>query len=315
MTQERVDAFADVTEDHNYIHVDPERAKDTPFGGTIAHGYLTVSLLAPITQSLLEVSDAKTSINYGMDKLRFPAPLPVGAEFRGAAEVADVADDRRRRAGQAGGHGRGARRAAAGARRRGSAEVLRMTARRPGGGGDRERARPRSRLRGRARAGRRRGGGQRRRRRRRGGDARGDRETAAAGARSCAVGDTAAADALVERAVERVRPARRDGHQRRAAARPRAVEDDRRGLRRGRRHPPARHVHLRPGGGDPDARAGARVGGSSWSARRPASTATSGRRTTRRRRPGSSRSRAPGRWSWRAARSRSTRSCRRRGRG
>jgi len=91
MTQDRVDAFADVTEDHNYIHVDPERAKDTPFGGTIAHGYLTVSLLAPITQSLLEVSDAKTSINYGMDKLRFPAPLPVGAEFRGAAEVADVA--------------------------------------------------------------------------------------------------------------------------------------------------------------------------------------------------------------------------------
>jgi acyl dehydratase len=91
MTQDRVDAFADVTEDHNYIHVDPERAKDSPFGGTIAHGYLTVSLLAPITQSLLEVSDAKTSINYGMDKLRFPGPLPVGAEFRGAAEVADVA--------------------------------------------------------------------------------------------------------------------------------------------------------------------------------------------------------------------------------
>jgi acyl dehydratase len=91
MTQDRVDAFADVTEDHNYIHVDPERAKDSPFGGTIAHGYLTVSLLAPITQSLLEVSDAKTSINYGMDKLRFPGPLPVGAEFRGAAEVTDVA--------------------------------------------------------------------------------------------------------------------------------------------------------------------------------------------------------------------------------
>ena len=91
MTQERVDAFADVTEDHNYIHVDPERAKGSPFGGTIAHGYLTVSLLAPITQSLLEVSDARTSINYGMDKLRFPGPLPVGTEFRGAAEIADVA--------------------------------------------------------------------------------------------------------------------------------------------------------------------------------------------------------------------------------
>jgi acyl dehydratase len=91
MTQARVNEFADVTEDHNYIHVDPERAKESPFGGTIAHGYLTVSLLAPITQQLLEVSDAKTSINYGMDKLRFPGPLPVGAEFRGAAEVTDVA--------------------------------------------------------------------------------------------------------------------------------------------------------------------------------------------------------------------------------
>jgi acyl dehydratase len=90
MTQERVDAFADVTEDHNPIHVDQEHAKASPFGGTIAHGYLTVSLLAPITQSLLEVSDAGTSINYGMDRLRFPAPLPVGAEFRGTAEVADV---------------------------------------------------------------------------------------------------------------------------------------------------------------------------------------------------------------------------------
>ena len=92
MTQDRVDAFADVTEDHNYIHVDPERAKDSPFGGTIAHGYLTVSLLAPITQSLLEVSDAKTSINYGMDKLRFPGPLPVGAEFRGTGEVTEVSE-------------------------------------------------------------------------------------------------------------------------------------------------------------------------------------------------------------------------------
>ena len=92
MTQDRVDAFADVTEDHNYIHVDPERAKESPFGGTIAHGYLTVSLLAPITQSLLEVSDAKTSINYGMDKLRFPAPLPVGARFRGAGEIMEVSE-------------------------------------------------------------------------------------------------------------------------------------------------------------------------------------------------------------------------------
>jgi acyl dehydratase len=90
MTQERVDRFADVTEDHNYIHVDVERAKASPFKGTIAHGYLSVSLLAPISQELLDVSDATTSVNYGMDRLRFPAPLPVGRRFRGAGEVAEV---------------------------------------------------------------------------------------------------------------------------------------------------------------------------------------------------------------------------------
>jgi acyl dehydratase len=90
MTQQRVDEFADVTGDHNYIHVDPERAKDSPFGQTIAHGYLSVALLAPISQQLLEVDDAKTSVNYGMDRLRFPAALPVGKEFRGVGEVAQV---------------------------------------------------------------------------------------------------------------------------------------------------------------------------------------------------------------------------------
>ena len=92
MTQERVNEFADVTEDHNYIHVDPERAKESPFGGTIAHGYLSVAMLAPISQQLLEVDDAKTSVNYGMDRLRFPAPLRVGAQFRGAGEVVEVTD-------------------------------------------------------------------------------------------------------------------------------------------------------------------------------------------------------------------------------
>jgi acyl dehydratase len=92
MSQERVNEFADVTEDHNYIHVDVERAKSSPFGGTIAHGYLSVALLAPISQELLSVTDATTSINYGMDRLRFPAPLPVGAEFRGAGEIAEVSE-------------------------------------------------------------------------------------------------------------------------------------------------------------------------------------------------------------------------------
>ena len=83
MTQERVNQFAEVTGDHNFIHVDPARARETPFGGTIAHGYLTLSLLGPISQQLLVVSDAATSVNYGLNKVRFPAPLPVGAEFRG----------------------------------------------------------------------------------------------------------------------------------------------------------------------------------------------------------------------------------------
>ena len=90
MTQERVNQFAEVTGDHNFIHVDPVRARQTPFGGTIAHGYLTLSLLAPISQELLVVTDAAASINYGLNKLRFPAPLPVGAEFRGHGELLEV---------------------------------------------------------------------------------------------------------------------------------------------------------------------------------------------------------------------------------
>ena len=90
MTQERVNQFAEVTGDHNFIHVDPARAQKTPFGGTIAHGYLTLSLLGPISQQLLVVSDAATSVNYGLNKVRFPAPLPVGADFRGVGELVEV---------------------------------------------------------------------------------------------------------------------------------------------------------------------------------------------------------------------------------
>jgi len=90
MTQEQVDQFAEVTGDRNFIHVDPQRARDTVFGGTIAHGYLTLSLLGPISQQLLVVTDASTSINYGLNKLRFPGPLPVGAEFRGRGEIVEV---------------------------------------------------------------------------------------------------------------------------------------------------------------------------------------------------------------------------------
>jgi acyl dehydratase len=90
MTQERVNQFAELTGDHNFIHVDPERARATPFRGTIAHGYLTLALLGPLSQQLLVVTDASTSINYGLNKVRFPAPLPVGAEFRGQGEVIEV---------------------------------------------------------------------------------------------------------------------------------------------------------------------------------------------------------------------------------
>jgi acyl dehydratase len=92
MTQERVNQFADATDDHQFIHVDVEAAKQTPFGGTIAHGYLTLSLMAPIMGELMHVSDAKMGINYGLDKVRFPAPLPVGAQWRGGAEIVEVTE-------------------------------------------------------------------------------------------------------------------------------------------------------------------------------------------------------------------------------
>ena len=92
MTQGQVNQFADVTDDHQYIHVDVERAEASPFGGTIAHGYLTLSLVAPILGALLKGSDASVGVNYGLDRVRFPAPLPVGREWRGGVELIDVDD-------------------------------------------------------------------------------------------------------------------------------------------------------------------------------------------------------------------------------
>jgi acyl dehydratase len=90
MTQELVDRFADLTDDHNFLHVDPARAARTPFKGAIAHGFLTLSLVAPISRQLLKVTDSSSAVNYGLDKVRFPAPLPVGAWFRGSAVLSDV---------------------------------------------------------------------------------------------------------------------------------------------------------------------------------------------------------------------------------
>ncbi|MEE8406987.1 MAG: MaoC family dehydratase [Acidimicrobiia bacterium] len=83
ITQERVDAFADATDDHQFIHVDPERASLTPFGGTIAHGFLTLSLTVTLAgEADLDVGEPKMAINYGLDKVRFPAPVPVGSKLR-----------------------------------------------------------------------------------------------------------------------------------------------------------------------------------------------------------------------------------------
>lgn len=88
--QGRVNTFADATDDHQWIHVDPERAAAGPFGGTIAHGYLTLALLIPLMSELLEVSGVRMSINYGLEKVRFPAPVPVGSKIRLRGQVASV---------------------------------------------------------------------------------------------------------------------------------------------------------------------------------------------------------------------------------
>ena len=87
MEQERVNLFADATGDHQWIHVDPERAKDGPFGATIAHGYLTLSLANLFLPQLMEVQSVSMGVNYGCDRVRFPAPVPVGSRIRGAGEV------------------------------------------------------------------------------------------------------------------------------------------------------------------------------------------------------------------------------------
>jgi acyl dehydratase len=82
VTQERIDTFADATGDHQWIHVDPERAKDGPFGAPIAHGFLSLSLFIPLWSSLLEISDAGTLVNYGLNKVRFTSPVKVGSRIR-----------------------------------------------------------------------------------------------------------------------------------------------------------------------------------------------------------------------------------------
>jgi acyl dehydratase len=87
ITQERVNLFADATEDHQWIHTDPARASNGPFKGTIAHGYLTLSLAPAVISEVLEIRELTSALNYGVDKVRFPAPLRVGSRVRATVTV------------------------------------------------------------------------------------------------------------------------------------------------------------------------------------------------------------------------------------
>src|SRR3954447_18010925 len=92
VTQEAIDAFAEATEDHQWIHVDPERAKDTPFGGTIAHGLYTLSLGPKFSYAMFSLEGFTFGLNYGYEKVRFPAPFPVGSRLRMRATLSKVDD-------------------------------------------------------------------------------------------------------------------------------------------------------------------------------------------------------------------------------
>jgi len=90
ITQDRIDQFAEATGDHQWIHVDPERAKAGPFGRCIAHGYLTQSLVNYFLPQIVQVQGISMGVNYGADRVRFPAPVPVGSRIRGSAELLAV---------------------------------------------------------------------------------------------------------------------------------------------------------------------------------------------------------------------------------
>jgi acyl dehydratase len=91
VTQDRVNTFADATDDHQWIHVDPERATaESPFGGPVGHGFLTLSLFVPMWSQVLVVTDVTMTVNYGLNKVRFPAPVPVGSKIRLTATLAGV---------------------------------------------------------------------------------------------------------------------------------------------------------------------------------------------------------------------------------
>ncbi len=90
--QDRIDTFADATGDHQWIHIDPERAKDGPFGTTIAHGFLTLSLLSTLVKDVYSVEGVKMGVNYGLNKVRFTSPVAVGSKVRANVELVEVSD-------------------------------------------------------------------------------------------------------------------------------------------------------------------------------------------------------------------------------
>jgi acyl dehydratase len=92
VTQDKIDAFAEVTGDDQWIHIDPDRAKETPFGGTIAHGYYTLSLAPRFSYDLFKLEGVAFGLNYGLNKVRFPAPMPVGDKVRMRMELQSVDD-------------------------------------------------------------------------------------------------------------------------------------------------------------------------------------------------------------------------------
>ena len=94
MGQDRINQFADATEDHQYIHVDPEKAKNSPFGQTIAHGFLTMAMLAPFLEYGLPKIDAKMMVNYGFEKVRFLAPVKSGKRIRGHFKLLSLTEKR-----------------------------------------------------------------------------------------------------------------------------------------------------------------------------------------------------------------------------
>ena len=90
--QDRINLFADATGDHQWIHVNPEKAKDGPFGACIAHGYLTLSLVNMFLPQIIDVQGISMGVNYGLGKVRFPAPVPVGSKVRGGGELISIED-------------------------------------------------------------------------------------------------------------------------------------------------------------------------------------------------------------------------------